>query len=208
MAAVTAVSGAVGAATGVAKFFEGRSMQKRAEKFIENFEWQDLQNPYRNQQVSTLGADLLKEQANIASATDVEALRAGGTRALAGGLGRVDARRNVLNREIASNLDEQQKAINASIANQEAVNQNMVEKRQTDELAGYGQMMNVGMGTKYQGLTNVVNGLGAMGQGLQGIDFGGGGNSGAGTPSAGFGMNLQNLGSDNASLYPTSYGIS
>ena len=170
MAAATAIQGVAGIAGGAAKFFEGRRMQKQAEKFIENFEWQDLQNPFRNEQVSRLGADLKTEQANINAATSTEALRSGGTRALVGGLGRVEARKNDVNREVAANLDEQQAAINTRIAQQEVVNQNMVEKRQADELAGYGQMMNVGMGMKYQGITNAINGLGTAASGLAGIN--------------------------------------
>ena len=84
-------TGAIGAGTGLAKFFEGRSMQKRAQSNIDSFKWDDLTNPYKGMQVSTLGADLQTEQANINTATSTEAMRAGGTRALVGGLGRQQA---------------------------------------------------------------------------------------------------------------------
>lgn len=164
MATATA---AVGLAGGAAKFFEGRSMQKKAERFIDNFEWQDLENPYKDLQVSTLGSDLRTEQANIGAATTTEALRSGGARGLAN-LAKVEAQRNLTNREIAADLDEQQKKIDYSAAGQDVVNQNMVEKRQEDELAGYGQMMNVGMGMKSQGIDNAVNAVGAFGQGAGG----------------------------------------
>lgn len=163
MATATAVTGAVNAGIGVAKFFQGRKMQKEGEKFIENFEWQDLQNPFENQQVSTMGRDFTQEQSNIGSATAVNALREGGQRALVGGLGRVEAARNDMNRNVATNLDSQQQAINTDIARQAAVNQSTVEKRQGDELAGYGQMMNVGMGIANQGLTEFANGIGSVG---------------------------------------------
>ena len=165
MAAATAI---VGGAVGVAKFFEGRSMQRDAQKAIDNFQWQELKNPFENQQVSTLGTDLMTEQANLGAASNTEALRTGGTRALVAGLGRVEAARNNVNREAAANLDMQQKEINKNIAAQEVANQNMVEKRQADELAGYGQQLNVGMGLKYQGLSNVVNAVGTFGQAMQG----------------------------------------
>jgi hypothetical protein len=174
MAIASAATGAVSAGIGVAKFFQGRSMQKKGEKFIENFEWQDLANPFENQQVSTMGRDFMQEQSNIGSATAVNALREGGQRALVGGLGRVEAARNDMNRNVATNLDTQQQAINTDIARQSAVNQTVMEKRQGDELQGYGQMINVGMGMKNQGLTEVVNGLGSIGASAAGGAFGGG----------------------------------
>ena len=168
MAAATA---GIGAATGIAKFFEGRSMQKKAEQFIENFEWQDLQNPFRNLQVSTVGADFRAEEAARMAATSVDAIRSGGARTIAGNLGRVQAQNNAVNKEIAANLDEQQKRIDYAAAGQDVRNQELVERRQSNELQGYGQMMNVGMGMKYGGLTNIANAAGVFGQ----TDFSGAG---------------------------------
>ena len=169
MAIATAATAAVSVGMGAAKFFKGRKMEKAGEKFIENFEWQDLQNPFENQQVSTMGRDFMQEQSNIGSATAVNALREGGQRALVGGLGRVEASRNDMNRQVANNLDTQQQAINTDIARQTTVNQGIIEKRQGDELAGYGQMMNVGMGLQNQGMTDVVNGLSSATASLKGM---------------------------------------
>lgn len=147
-----------------AKFFEGRRMQKKAEKFIENFQWQDLQNPYDNVQVSTLGSDLRTEEAARTTATSVDALRTGGTRALVGGLGRIQSQNNLLNREIAANLDQQQKQLDYASANQEVNNQNIMEQRQANELAGYGQMFNTGLGMKHSGFDTALGSLGFAGQ--------------------------------------------
>lgn len=167
MATATA---AVGLASGAAKFFEGRAAQKKAEQFIQNFQWQDLQNPFENVQVSTLGADLRSQEAARTTATTVDAIRSGGTRAIAGNMGRAQAQNNLVNREIAANLDQEQAQLNKMAAQQDVVNQNMVEQRQANELQGYGQMMNVGMGMKYGGLTSIANAAGVLGQS---IDFGG-----------------------------------
>jgi len=161
MAVVTA---GIGLATGAAKFFEGRDMQKRAQSMIDNFEWQDLTNPYDNLQVSTLGANLQTEQANINTATSTEALRAGGTRGLVGGLGRLQAHNINLNRAVAADLDQQQKQIDYSKAGQEARNQQMIEKRQADELAGYGHMLGAGQQMEYGGMTDILNTAGYVGQ--------------------------------------------
>lgn len=146
---------AVGTVGGFMKMSEGRKMQKKAQSKIDAFEWQDLENPYENLEVSTLGSDLKKEQINTANATAVEALRGGGTRGIVGGIGKVQANTNTANREIAANLDEQQKTIDYAKAGDQVQQRNMIEKRQGDELAGYGQMLNVGMGMKYGGMADV-----------------------------------------------------
>lgn len=164
MATATAVSAGIGAAGGVAKFFEGRKMQRRAQKMIENFEWKELRNPYKDLQVSTMGADLQREEAARMSATNVDALRSGGNRALIGGLGRVQAQNNLVNRQIAADLDQQQKQIDYAAAQDDTMIRAMHEKRQADELQGYGQMMNVGLGMKYQGVGDVMNAAGMIGQ--------------------------------------------
>ena len=161
MATATA---AVGVATSAAKFFEGRSMQRKGQKLIDNFRWQELDNPYEDMSVSTLGADLRKEQQQVGEATAIDALSKAGARELVGGIGRVGAQSNVVNREIAANLDEQQKRIDYASAGQEVQNQMMKEKRQADELAGYGQMMNTGMGMKHSAYGDMLNTAGFISQ--------------------------------------------
>ena len=161
---MSVATAAVGIAGGVSKFFEGQSMQRKAQELINNFEWQDLQNPYENQQVSTLGSDLQTEQANIATAGNVEALRGGGNRALVGGLGRVQAQSNDLNRQIAANLDQQQKQIDFAKSGQDVRNQDIMEKRQGDELAGYGAMLGAGQQAKFGGMTDILNTAGFAAQ--------------------------------------------
>ncbi len=146
------VMGAVG---GFKKMKEGKAMQREGRAGIENFEWQDLSNPYRDIAISTAGTDAATENLATNSATAAEALRKGGTRGILGGIGKVQANANAVNTEIAANLDMQQKNKDFAAAGQDVANQNMMEKRQANELAGYGQMMNVGMDMKYQGIGDV-----------------------------------------------------
>lgn len=179
MATATAVTAGVGAVGGAAKFFEGRKMQKRAEKLIDNFEFSELNNVQEDRQVSTRGADLVNEEANRMAATSVDALRSGGVRAIAGGLGRVQAQRNQVSREAGADLDRQEKEIQAAVAQDNAAIRSMRERREANELSGYGQMMNVGMGMKYQGVSDVANAAGTMGTAMAG----GSGGSGGQTPN-------------------------
>ena len=155
---------AVGLAGGAAKFFEGQAMQRKAQGLIDSFEFQELQNPYENQQVSTLGSDLQTEQSNVNTAGNVEALRSGGNRALVGGLGRVQAQTNDVNREIAAGLDQQQKQIDFAKSGQDVRNQDVMENRQSNELAGYGNMLGMGQQAKFGGMTDILNTAGFVGQ--------------------------------------------
>ena len=149
------VGNAVGAIAGYSKWREGRKMQKKAQALIDNFEWEELKNPYKDLQVSTMGADLRREENARMGATAVDALQGGGTRAIVGGLGRLQAQNNLMNREIAANLDEQRKSIDYAAAQDDTRIRDMIEKRQSDELQGYGQMLNVGMGMKYGGAADM-----------------------------------------------------
>jgi len=142
---------------GVSKFFEGKKMQKRGQKLIDNFEFSDLDNVQEDRQVSTRAADLAVEQGNIMAATSTEAIRSGGARAIAGGLGRVQSRQNDIVNQVGANLDKKEKEIQAATARDNVALRSMRENREVNELAGYGQMMNVGMGMKYQGVTDTYN---------------------------------------------------
>ena len=168
MATATAATAAIGLAGGAAKFFEGRKMQRQAQQLIDNFEWQDLENAYTNKQVSTLGSDLMREENARAMATATGTLREGGSRALIGGLGKVVSQSNTTNREIAANLDEQQKALDLAAAADDVRIRSMVEERQANELAGYGEMLQQGRSMKNAGFSEGLNAIGGLGVGLAG----------------------------------------
>ena len=168
MAMATAAQGAIGLVGGAAKFFEGRKMQRQAQQLIDNFEWQDLENAYTNKQVSTLGSDLMREENSRAMATATGALREGGSRALIGGLGKVVSQSNTMNRQIAANLDEQQKALDLAAAADDVRIRSMVEERQANELAGYGEMLQQGRSMKNAGFSEGLNAIGTLGTGVAG----------------------------------------
>jgi hypothetical protein len=152
-----AIGTAIGVVGGIQKINEGKAMQRFARQQIENFKWQDLQNPFEGMAPSTLGANLRAEESARATATAIEAGRAGGIRGAAAITGRALLANNSVNRESAADLDRQRLSIDMASAGQEVRNQEMIESRQVNELAGYGQMMNVGMGMKYQGFGDLVN---------------------------------------------------
>lgn len=182
--AVLAVgSAAIGIAGGMKKNSEGKKMQREAQKKIDNFKWDELTNPYKTQQVSTLGADLQIEQNNLTEASTVDALRLGGNRAIAGGLGRLQYNSNFLNSKVAADLDQQRKAIDMAAAQDDARIRAIRYDQQVNELAGYGTMLSTGMNMKYSGMADISNGVGALGQaaGAYGSAFKGTGGATAGT---------------------------
>ena len=177
---ISAIGGLIG---GAKKAKEGRRMQKKAQSFIDDFEWQDLQNPYDGIGVSTLGADLQREEMAKNMATSVHALQSGGIRGVMGGLGKLNSQAQYTNRQIGSDLDRQRQSLEMARANDEANQRAMVENRQAQELQGYGQMLNVGINTRYGGITDMVNAgvlagqaanqLGSLGQSTQNANIGG-----------------------------------
>ena len=173
MAMATAAQGAIGLVGGAAKFFEGRKMQQEANKNIAAFKWDELQNVGESLQVSTLGSDLAVEENARNTATAVDSLRGGGNRALVGGLGRIMSQSDNVARKAGADLDMQQKEIDKITANDSVRIRDMKETRQTDELAGYGAQLNAGMDLKQQGISNVMNAVGTIGQGASGLLDGG-----------------------------------
>ena len=164
-----------GGALGLANFLGGQKMAKEAQKKIDNFRWKELQNVGDSLSVSTLGADLQREEASRAMASSLDALRSGSVRGVVGGVGRIDAANKLMNKQIASDLDTQQKEIDYFKAQDEAKIRQMMEQRQADELAGYGNMLDVGRNQKQQGFSQMFNATAsAASSGFGDLKFGSG----------------------------------
>ena len=176
-AAVTAVGG-------ITKSIVGASQARKARKAINSYQRQELTNAYDGVSVSTLGANLQQEELARATATGVDALRSGGTRALGMGLGRLQQGNTTASREIGAGLDLQQKEIDKLKAQDETWIRDMQETREQEDLAGLGQQLSAGQQTQYSGLDDIFGAaggfMGAMGQGA-----GGGSGGRAGLSSVG-----------------------
>lgn len=146
--------GAVGART---KYEEGKKFMKKAEGLMNAFEWQDLDNAFAKLQVSTLGSDLQNETIGRTSSTAMDAIKAGGARSILGGTNKVVQATNDATNRVSADLDKQRKTIDYAAATDDVRIRDMVERRQAEELAGYGQMFNVGLGMKYQGYADMMN---------------------------------------------------
>jgi len=171
---VSAIGGLIGGASQAA---EGRKMQRKAQGLIDNFKWKDLGNPYKALSVDTTGAEMELDSLDSFSATVLQNLRMGGNRSLGAGLMDLQRGRNDKVNSIIDKLNKEREKLNFAAAGADMNIQAMEEKRQTDEIAAYGNMLSVGMGMKQQGMGNMIGAGTALGQIAGSGAFGGGGGS-------------------------------
>lgn len=156
------IGGIATAGLGIYNIIKGSKEQRDAQKALENYQRQELKNAYDNVQVSTRGADLQREeQARLASG-QVDALQGAGTRALIGGLGRVETGNQRVNLGIGANLDEQQKAIDQMVAEDNARIRMMQENREQNDINALSSQYQSGKNDMNMGFGNVVQGFGSI----------------------------------------------
>jgi len=189
MGAGAAISGGLGVIGGISNMISGARQANEAERALENYERQKLTNIADGLQVSTLGSDLQREeQARLASG-QIGALREGGTRSLIGGLGRVEAGNQNVNRQIAADLDMQQKQIDQMQAEDQARIRSMQENREIGDISALSSQVNTGNQMQANGLSQIAQGTsmlgGAFGAGKQAEPIPQGGFTTSGNPNGG-----------------------
>ena len=161
-----AITGAVSVGVGLYKSYKGKKEQRAAQDAIDNYERQELTNAYDNLSVSTLGADLRREELSRSQATSTEALRSAGARGILGGLGQVQQQGVQVSREIGADLDQQQKQIDQLRAQDDVRIRETQELRERDDLAGLGQQLAAGQKTQNSGFQDIVTGINFAGNAL------------------------------------------
>ena len=151
------ITAGLGAVTSVVGSVMDYKKKKKAENALNNLQTPELVNAFKDQQASTLGSDLQKQESGRNSSTAINALRGGGTRAIIGGIGAVEDNTNKVNAEIGANLDSQQKDINMNIANDNVNIRNMKESRYKDDVAGLSSQINAADDGMKQGIGNAIN---------------------------------------------------
>lgn len=129
--ALPVVMAAIAGAAGIAKTAIGAAQASRARRALDKFKRQELTNIAEGLTVSTLGADLQTQEAQRRFATSVDALQSAGVRGVVGGLAQQEAQQQVLQRQIAADLDQQQRQIDMVRAQDEARIQGMREQRES-----------------------------------------------------------------------------
>lgn len=147
---------AVGLGLSVYQTVDAKKKQKEAEQAAAEYDRQDVTNPYENLQVSTLGANLQQANLNNQVSTATDALRAGGARAVLGGLPTIYDSVIQANQQIAAGLDQQYNQNQQLAAQGNAMVQNMNEQRERDDLLGIGNAINASRQEYNQGLSNTI----------------------------------------------------
>lgn len=166
MGVATAISGGLGVVGGLAQTLQAAKQEKEASRALENYERQQLTNVAKNLEVSTLGADIQRQEQSRLASGQIDALRGGGTRALLGGLGRIEAGNQAVNRQIAADIDMQQKQIQQQQAEDEARIRAMRENRENADVAALSSQVQAGRQDMWGGIGNVVRGVGMAGQAI------------------------------------------
>lgn len=177
-------AGIVSAGMGI---FQGISNADRARKTrrqIENFQRQELKNPYENVRISTLKSDQQTEANNLNVANSVDAIRRTGTRAVIGGIPRINNSSILLQNMISSDLDRQDRERSILIAQGEERIRQIRERREEMALQGLGQQLQTARQDAQSGFTNAISSGLSIASGLSqggGGSEGGGGNGGSST---------------------------
>jgi hypothetical protein len=154
MGAMTAIAATGALASGI-QAISGAKQRRDARQALENYQRQELSNVAEGLQVSTLGADLQREEQARLAASQVGALQGAGVRGLVGGLGRVEAGNQMTNREIGANLDAQQKQIDQMYAQDQANIRGMQEQREVGDISALSSQYNAGNAMMWQGIGGI-----------------------------------------------------
>ncbi len=146
--------------------YQGAQDKKAAKKAMDNYKTQPLTNKAENLTVSTRGADLAKEGQARLQAGQIDALRGSGLRGL-GFLGRVEEGSQRVYDRISTNLDEQQKAIDREVMNEDIKIRQMKESRQQQDLAALSSQYNAGNQQMWDGTSNALQSASAAGTGIE-----------------------------------------
>lgn len=169
MGIASAITGGLSVGMGLYQTIKGAKDKRNAANALNNYKRQELNNVQKDRRVSTLGANKkLEQQARLAS-TQVSALQGGGTRALVGGLGRVEAGNQNVNQQITADLDQQQKDIDAAIAQDDANIRSMQENREIGDISALSSQYTAGKQDQNTGMGNIIQGAGTLGNSIEGM---------------------------------------
>lgn len=168
MAAATAAMVGIGLLGSAYQAIKGAQNARDAKNALNNYDRQELTNSAEGMQVSTLGSDLLREEAQRMSASQTEALKAIGSKGIIAGLGRVEAGNQQTNRQIAADLDTKQERIDQFYAQDQSNIRGIQEQREQQDISGLSSQYNAGNQMMFQGIGGMaqtgIAGLGYLGK--------------------------------------------
>lgn len=168
MAAATAI-GLGGLALSGVQAIDGMNRSKKAQRELNNYERQELDNAFENVQISTMGADLMREEGARTTANLVDATQMGGARTVIGGIPRVVGASNEINREAAKMLDDQVQRREYAIAGDNARIEGITENRDIANINALSSQVEAGRQDMWSGFGSALSSAAYMGRGLKEI---------------------------------------
>lgn len=160
MAAITSAS--IGLATAGASIYQGAEQKKKAKAELNAYERQELNNAFENVEISTVGTDLMREEAQRTTANIVDALQGGGSRGLAM-LPAVQANTNQVNRQIQKDIDDQIIQREYAIAGEDSRIMGIKEQRDNQNIAALGSQYMAGEQNVWNGVNGAVAAASSLG---------------------------------------------
>jgi hypothetical protein len=160
----------LGTGASIYQIAQGAKDANESEEALAGYERQELNNVYKDIQISTVGSDLMKEQSDLGMASMTDMARTGGVRGIMGALPRIQAESNHNSREARKYLDDQDIQRKYAAAGDERRIQGMTEQRENSEISGLGQQLEVGRQTMWNGISGLGN---SITSGITNSDFGG-----------------------------------
>jgi len=160
------ITGGLGLADGIYKAIDGGNKMREARREMEDYERQKFTNVADGMQVSTLGSDLERQEQARLSASQNQMLQDGGTRAMVGGLGKVQAGNQAVMAKTGAELDQKKKEIDMVRAEDQARIRTMQEEREKADLLALSSQYQSGKQDQNMGFGNIVQGAGMLGHGI------------------------------------------
>ncbi len=165
----SAIIGGLGMAKGIYDTIDASDRKKKHQAELNNYQRQDLENVVRNNvQISTIGSDYMAEENARGTATAMQGIQQGGTRAIIGATQSVVNQNNQANMQGRQYLDDQVIKRDYAIAGDEANVRGMQEQREYQDLAGIGNAINTAQQDFNTGLTGAMNSAMYLGSNLGG----------------------------------------
>ena len=147
----------VGAASSLVQTIDGAIQRNKFQEAIDNFQRQELNNPYKELQVSTLKADQQTDQNLSTSASAIDTLQRAGARTLLSGLPKVQENSVLVQNMVSQDLENQDVRRQQLIAQGEERIRAIREQRENNALLGLGQGLQTSTQNMYSGLTHLAS---------------------------------------------------
>jgi len=151
------IMGGIGVASSAYQMIDANKRKRDAEEAIRNYKRQELVNTNAGLQVSTMGADVQREEMQRQNTDFINQLARGGTRALIGGLPQLQGGIIQQSRQIGADLDQQFVQNQQLEAQGNAMVQQMREQRENQDLAALGSERTAAMQDFGTGMNNLVS---------------------------------------------------